>query len=591
MSTQEPLQYTSNGLPILIPNMKPLPQDVWKPTKHLTKPEPPPPPPDLAPAAEAAALLAGVDGKALLKKTKPRRTVDYFGPMGRWYALKKTAPSPGYIPHLHPAAPYIIDLLPPIAYPNNPSTSLCTKFVHTSTNKVRGPVNCVTWTPTGRRVLTGSTSGEFTLWNGLTFNFETILQAHDNAIRAFEFNHSGAFLASADQGGVVKYFQENMNCVFSYPAHPSAIRGLSFSPNDSRFVTGSDDATLKIWAFEESREERTLTGHGWDVRCVQWHPSKGLLVSGSKDNLIKFWDPRTGTCLSTLHQHKNTIQALAFSPHLDGNYLAAGSRDQSVSVFDIRAMKEFRMYKGHKREVCSLAWHPIHPILVSGGSEGDLLYWDLFSPTNTASAALPSTLPFSSVVTPSEPRATLSQAHDSNIWSLAFHPLGHLLASASNDHTTRFWSRERPGDSSSVFSGGGEKPPEAAEGDGDDDGDDAWGQDEGENALPGLGGMPGLYDQNVGPNGGWEDQKLGGMSRDTTMYDDSDALPGFGPSDMVVDSSGGGQGRGRGYGIQPSYGPPGGGGGGRAPLPQASSMLPRQADGFNDGAKKSRWGP
>jgi polyadenylation factor subunit 2 len=27
----------------------------------------------------------------------------------------------------------------------------------------------------------------------------------------------------------------------------------------------------------------------------------GLLVSGSKDNLIKFWDPRTGTALTTLY--------------------------------------------------------------------------------------------------------------------------------------------------------------------------------------------------------------------------------------------------------------------------------------------------
>lgn len=60
------------------------------------------------------------------------------------WQLRKTAPSPGYIPHMRPAAPYIIDLLPPAAYPDNPSTSLCTKFVHTSTNKVRGPVNCVT---------------------------------------------------------------------------------------------------------------------------------------------------------------------------------------------------------------------------------------------------------------------------------------------------------------------------------------------------------------------------------------------------------------------------------------------------------------
>ncbi len=43
-----------------------------------------------------------------------------------------------------------------------------------------------------------------------------------------------------------------------------------------------------------------LTGHGWDVRCVQWHPSKGLIVSGSKDMLVKFWDPRSGKDLSTL---------------------------------------------------------------------------------------------------------------------------------------------------------------------------------------------------------------------------------------------------------------------------------------------------
>jgi len=55
------------------------------------------------------------------------------------------------------------------------------------------------------------------------------------------------------------------------------------------------------------------------------------------------------------------------------------------------------------------------------------------------------------------------------VWSLTFHPLGHILVTASNDHTTRFWSRERPGDATSVFSGGGEKPPEVVEMSGQDD--------------------------------------------------------------------------------------------------------------------------
>jgi len=37
-------------------------------------------------------------------------------------------------------------------------------------------VETVQWTPEGRRLVTGASSGEFTLWHGLTFSFETILQ-------------------------------------------------------------------------------------------------------------------------------------------------------------------------------------------------------------------------------------------------------------------------------------------------------------------------------------------------------------------------------------------------------------------------------
>lgn len=43
-------------------------------------------------------------------------------------------------------------------------------------------------------------------------------------------------------------------------------------------------------------------GHGADVKCVDWHPQKGLIVSGSKDTQqpVKLWDPRTGSSLATM---------------------------------------------------------------------------------------------------------------------------------------------------------------------------------------------------------------------------------------------------------------------------------------------------
>ena len=67
-------------------------------------------------------------------------------------------------------------LLPPVDSPENPTNAVTTKFVKTATNKMKCPVFCLDWTPEGRRLITGASSGEFTLWNGLTFNFETILQ-------------------------------------------------------------------------------------------------------------------------------------------------------------------------------------------------------------------------------------------------------------------------------------------------------------------------------------------------------------------------------------------------------------------------------
>ena len=117
-----------------------------------------------------------------------------------------------------------------------------------------------------------------------------------------KFNHSGSFLVSTDKSGIIKYFDPHMNNLKAWAGSTSkeAIRGVSFCPDDQRFATASDDSSIRIWSFAESRLESVLSGHGWDVKCAEWHPTKGLIVSGSKDSQVKFWDPRTGTCLSTL---------------------------------------------------------------------------------------------------------------------------------------------------------------------------------------------------------------------------------------------------------------------------------------------------
>lgn len=250
------------------------------------------------------------------------------------------------------------------------------------------------------------------------------MQAHDSAVRAMVWSHNDSWMASSDHTGTIKYWQINLNTVKAFQAHKEPIRGLSFSPTDAKLASGSDDSTIRIWDFQEAREERMLTGHGWDVKCVDWHPYKGLIASGGKDNLIKLWDPRSGSELTTLHGHKNTILGLSWNRN--GNWLLAGSRDQVLRIYDVRTMKELQSFKGHKKEVNCVKWHPVHEdLFVSGGADGSIYYW---------------------LANQSTPVGALESAHDSNVWSLDWHPLGHILCSGSNDHATRFWTRHRPTD-------------------------------------------------------------------------------------------------------------------------------------------------
>ncbi|BAT89264.1 hypothetical protein LR48_Vigan08g004800 [Vigna angularis] len=364
-------------------------------------------------------------GAKRIRKLTQRKAVDYTSTVVRYMQVRMWQRDSRDRTVLQPTPAAAIDMLPAVGYPDNPSTSFAAKFVHTSLNKNRCPINRVLWTPTGRRLITGSQTGEFTLWNGQSFNFEMILQAHDQAIRSMVWSHNDNWMVSGDDGGAIKYWQNNMNNVkANKSAHKESVRDLSFCRTDLKFCSCSDDTTVKVWDFARCQEECSLTGHGWDVKSVDWHPTKSLLVSGGKDNLVKLWDAKTGKELCSFHGHKNTVLCVKWNQN--GNWVLTASKDQIIKLYDIRAMKELESFRGHRKDVTALAWHPFHEeYFVSGSYDGSIFHW---------------------LVGHETPQIEISNAHDNNVWDLAWHPIGYLLCSGSSDHTTKFWCRNRPGD-------------------------------------------------------------------------------------------------------------------------------------------------
>jgi len=354
-----------------------------------------------------------------------RRTIDYGSDVVRWLedCLERRVPPQRLERHYS----YSRELMPPFATPQHPYDSICCRFVHASTNKNRAPVNVVHWFPNGTRLISGTQTGEITIWNGFLFHFENILQAHNAAVRAMQWTPEETVLVSGDQLGIIKFWDQHLLNFETIQAHKESICDITICPTGMKFCSCADDSHAKVWDLRTAEEERAFTGHGWDVKCCDWHPTKGLVATGSKDSQIKLWDPRASEAITTIFCHKNTVTRVFWSPN--GQWLASGSRDQLVMLMDIRTMSVRKVFKGHQKEVTSLCWHPeSDALLASGGYDAAIHFWDTYGPAH--------------------PIESIPGAHEGPVWSLSWNPLGHLLVSGSHDYSTRFWSRARPGDTS-----------------------------------------------------------------------------------------------------------------------------------------------
>lgn len=107
-------------------------------------------------------------------------------------------------------------------------------------------------------------------------------------------------------------------------------------------VTGSRDATVKVWDIDHGRMIHDLRGHADAVRCIE--VAGNQIVSGSYDCTCRvstksldgramtdfqLWDADTGECLQVLSGHMAQIYAVAF----DGIRVVAGSQDTTIRVW------------------------------------------------------------------------------------------------------------------------------------------------------------------------------------------------------------------------------------------------------------------
>ena len=209
--------------------------------------------------------------------------------------------------------------------------------------------------------------------------------------------------------------------------HQAMIKDVMFT-NDGRYlISASVDKTIRVWNVRTGRISRIIRGQigkgdEGKIYAAALSPDNEWLAVGGwmtgtrlETDAIRLYHFPTGRLTSLLKGHTNVIYSLAFSPN--SRYLASGSGDFTVRIWNIKKQTQIHELSGHKDDIYALSWFPDNQSLVSGAYDNTLIIWD----------------------TKNGRQRKHLKGHDDKVRSVIVSPDGKTIVSGSWDKTIRMW--------------------------------------------------------------------------------------------------------------------------------------------------------
>ncbi len=207
----------------------------------------------------------------------------------------------------------------------------------------RGAATSVSFSPDGRLVACGSTSGID--GPGATYVWET---ASGRLQRSFPSGKSGL----------------------------DDLEEATFSP-EGRLLAILGDEAVRLVETRTWTHRRTLKLRMGSVPLLAFHPDGRRLVAHEHPKAV-LWDVRSGRRVQDLPAPDSWGGARDWSP--DGRRLALGTRLGTVEVWNVPAPpgrpRRWRRLAGHDGFVTAVAWSPDGRTLASSGMDGAVNLWD-----------------------------------------------------------------------------------------------------------------------------------------------------------------------------------------------------------------------
>ncbi|XP_006637433.2 transducin beta-like protein 3 [Lepisosteus oculatus] len=202
-------------------------------------------------------------------------------------------------------------------------------------------------------------------------------------------------------------------------------------PEDSHIVVATNSPQLKVFELASSSCQ-ILYGHTDTVLSLDVFRKGCMFASCAKDNSIRVWrlSPATGQvcCVAQGLGHVNAVGSISCS-RMKESFVASGSQDYTVKVWElpeslrskegggVEALTARVTEKGHDKDVNSVAVSPNDKLLASGSQDRTTKLWAL------ADLSL----------------LGVFRGHRRGVWCVQFSPVDQVLATSSADGSVKLW--------------------------------------------------------------------------------------------------------------------------------------------------------
>ncbi|KAF9389978.1 p21-activated protein kinase-interacting protein 1-like protein [Podila verticillata] len=195
---------------------------------------------------------------------------------------------------------------------------------------------------------------------------------------------------SGKKGGPVTAGSAPVKKVAPKPKKVEVIpEGSTFE--DFRVVAGTYENVLygidAYWNEDMSLRLSPIFAFSAHIGCIKSLAIGGqFLASGSTDEKIQLYDLKRRKELGALLQHQGTITALTFH---NKTHMLSGSDDGKICVWRSKDWECLKIMKGHQNTVHSIAIHPSGKIALSVAADHSVRLWNLLLGKQASMTRLP----------------------------------------------------------------------------------------------------------------------------------------------------------------------------------------------------------